>query len=64
MKGFLEEYGLIIVVVTVVVIMLALGPNVGNQITTAITNTIKELLETAKNSQAGQAPGGAILGLF
>ena len=66
MKGFLEEYGLIIVVVTVVVIMLALGTNVGNQITKAITDTIKELLTTAKGTQAGKpgVPGGAFLGLF
>ena len=65
MKGFLEEYGLIIVVVTVVVIMLALGTNVGNQVTKAITETIAELLQKAKDSTAGQAPAGpAILALF
>lgn len=47
MKAFLEEYGLIIVVVLIVGILLLLGTEVGNQITEAITTTISNLLGKA-----------------
>lgn len=44
MKEFLGEYGLVIVVVAIILIMLALGSNIGQQITSAITTKIGDLL--------------------
>lgn len=53
MKGFLEEYGLIIVVVAVVVIMLALGNTVGGEIKSAVINTVQNLLTSANAAAPG-----------
>lgn len=55
MKGFLEEYGLIIVVVAVILLMLAFAKSgLATQIQDAIKNTVSHLLEEGnKNVPAG-----------
>lgn len=46
MKGFLEEYGLIIVVVAVILLMLAFAKSgLSTQIQDAIKNTVAHLLD-------------------
>lgn len=50
MKGFLEEYGLIIVVVAVILILLLLGTTVGEEIKTNLMQTVTNLFEKANNA--------------
>lgn len=50
MKGFLEEYGLIIVVVAVILILLLLGTDMGQLISNNIKLTVENLFEQASNA--------------
>lgn len=51
MKGFLEEYGLIIVVVAVILLMLLFAKTgLAKNITNAITNTVDHLLAEGNNT--------------
>lgn len=67
MKGFLEEYGLIIVVVSVIMIMLLLGTTVGEDIKTNIVAVVASLFEKANTlmptltNPGAPAAGGALL---
>ena len=63
MKGFLEEYGLIIVVVAVILLMLLFAKTgLAKNIQDAITNTVNHLLtEGNKAATAPTAGGGFIL---
>lgn len=67
MKGFLEEYGLIIVVVAVILLMLLFAKTgLAKNIQDAITNTVNHLL--TEGNKAATAPtvggGGFILQFF
>ena len=66
MKGFLEEYGLIIVVVAVILLMLLFAKTgLAKNIQDAITNTVNHLLtEGNKAATAPTAGGGFILQFF
>lgn len=51
MKGFLEEYGLIIVVVAVILLMLLFAKTgLAKNIQLAITNTVNHLLQEGNNT--------------
>ena len=55
MKGFLEEYGLIIVVVAVILLMLLFAKTgLAKNIQDAITNTVNHLL--AEGNDTAKAP--------
>lgn len=54
MKGFLEEYGLIIVVIAVILILLFLGTEVGQMIGDNVIETIKNLFD--KSNDVGNLP--------
>lgn len=43
MKGFLEEYGLIIVVIAVILILLALSTDIGQSISANVLKSITDL---------------------
>jgi len=66
MKGFLEEYGLIIVVVAVILILLLLGTTVGEEIKTNIMATVTNLFDKANNANGKYpiVPGDTILSMF
>ena len=66
MKGFLEEYGLIIVVVAVILLMLLFAKTgLAKNIQDAITNTVNHLLtEGNKAATTPTAGGGFILQFF
>ena len=50
MKGFLEEYGLIIVVVAVILLMLAFAKTgLAEKLKTSITSIVEQLLSTGES---------------
>lgn len=59
MKGFLEEYGLIIVVVAVILLMLLFAKTgLAKNIQDAITNTVAHLLD--EGNKAAAPPTGFV----
>lgn len=44
MKGFLEEYGVIIIVVIIALVMVALATPLGQYIGEAVVNTVKQFI--------------------
>lgn len=50
MKAFLEEYGLIIVAIAVILILLALGTEVGQTTTKNVLDTITGLFDKANSA--------------
>ena len=64
MKGFLEEYGLIIVVVAVILILLLLGTTVGEEIKTNIMATVTNLFDKANNASGDPIVPAGFLSMF
>lgn len=50
MRAFLEEYGLVIFVIAVIVLLIAIASPIGTQIKTALTGKVNELASTKLNS--------------
>ena len=62
MKGFLEEYGLIIVVVAVILLMLLFAKTgLAKNIQDAITNTVAHLLDEGNKAAAPPTAGGGFI---
>lgn len=61
MKAFLEEYGLIIVVIAVILILLLMGTSVGEAIRTNVMTAIGNLFDKANTLEPDITNPGAIL---
>ena len=62
MKGFLEEYGLIIVVVAVILLMLAFAKTgLATKLQESITSIVEKLLSTGESYLPGAQQAGGLL---
>lgn len=55
MKTFLEEYGLVIIIAIVVILLIALAYVVSNTITPATQTTVNNLADFTKNAMSNAA---------